>query len=280
MKTLQKHKSIQLLIGFCSSAFVLFLGIIIADVIPKTNIIGKICVFAYPIIYIVFLSLFAIICKITNLNRMYHSAFAACLVASVSSLIHWYIEESLLLVVMPFTEFFGHPLRAVAQALENLPIYIFGYDGYESYIYELYIIVGFFVFTILSSSVHQLYVDTNEHEKKLAQWHLDSPTRNIALGSILGYGIYFALCFICYLGNGTFFETLAEIIGIVVLALTFTQIALVVPSILIIYLLYSAISQAKAKKDKRQVLNPLVFLAIFFTTAGAISMIEMVLSGF
>ena len=278
MKALQKHKSIQLLIGFCSSVFVLFLGIIIADVIPKTNIIGKICVFAYPIIYIVFLSLFAIICKITNLNRMYHSAFATCLVASVSSLIHWYIEESLLLLIMPFTQIFGHPIRAIAQAIENI-LYNTPYDfGY--YAYEYYIIMGFIVFTILSSAVHQLYVDREEHAKKLEEWRLCNPARAFALGSIIGYGIYFAIFLVFYLGGNVIPDIFHRIIGTVMVVSTFTGLSFVIPVVLLSALLYNAISQAKLKNDKRQVLHPLVFLALIFIISGTVSIVQTVLSGF
>ena len=278
MKTLQKHKSIQLLIGFCSSVFVLFLGIIIADVIPKTNIIGKICVFAYPIIYIVFLSLFAIICKITNLNWMYHSAFATCLVASVSSLIHWYIEESLSLLIMPFTQFFGHPIRAIAQAIENI-LYNTPYDfGY--YAYEYYIIMGFIVFTVLSTTVHQLYVDREEHAKKLEEWRLCNPARTIALGSIIGYSIYFVICLICYLGGNVIPDIFHRIIGTVMFVSTFTGLSFVIPVVLLSALLYNAISQAKLKNDKRQVLHPLVFLALIFIISGTVSIVQTVLSGF
>ena len=77
MKKLQKHKFVQLIIGFLSAIFVLFLGVIIADVIPKTTIIGKIALIAYPFIYISFLSLFAILCKSANLKWMYYSSFAS-----------------------------------------------------------------------------------------------------------------------------------------------------------------------------------------------------------
>ncbi len=282
MKTLKNNKLFQIFIGVFSGVVLLlgcyFLGEKIT--FPETvfwNIAEPVILVGYMLIYMAALSILAIFAKAHNLKYMYYPAFATCLTSVLSAILHWHIEDSLWLLVMPLTMLFGTPVRAMAKAIEKATTYYvtieeYGYGSYEieeTYIWEYPALCVFLILTLISVIVYQLYTETAEQDIKKARWKLRGPARTASIAVICIYGIYCLLILVPnLLENSIILGYIYYILAMLSIICTMTMTTFILPVILIPYLLVTASKQAVQSRNPRQIFNPLVFLSIFLTVVG------------
>ena len=293
MSTLKKSKLLQMIIGVLSAVLLLFAGYILGEKIsfPETDFWNKaepIIFVGYMLIYIASLSLLAIFAKSHDLKFLYYPAFAICLTSTTSALLHWRIEESLWLIVMPLSEYFGLPIRAVTRAIEKLTTYTvyvndgdYSYDYEETLLWEHDTLNIFVIITFISIIVYQLYTETAEQDITKGRWRIEGPARTAAIATIASYGTFIITTFLCYLVPQNLFT---DIIGVVLahlcIAATFFIAPVTLPVILICYMLMQAFSEARQCSNPRLYFNPLVISAITICILGSVIMVKTMLSCF
>lgn len=295
MKTLKKHKFLQLLLGFAFAFILLFGFYALSEMItfPENgfwNIAQPVILVFYMLVFMASLTLLGILSRHLNFPVLYHSSFGVCFTSVLCAIVSRCFEDSFYLLVLPLTTIFGTPVRLFTQAIEQATTYTehyteYGYDEVYSYeqtiLYEDYVLIILFVLTLVSVVVYQLYTTTDEQIIKKSRWHLEPPARTAALVIAGTCGSYIILCSICYLlYDFIVFEILWGIMSIISVALFFTGAVAYVPICSIIYMLGSAIKQAHKTKNPRQVFNPLIILAIILSVIGYVVVYNMVLSGF
>ena len=281
MTTLKSNKLLQIFIGVFSGVVLLlgcyFLGEKIT--FPETafwNIAEPVILVGYMLIYMAALSILAIFAKSHNLKYMYYPAFATCLTSVLSAFLHWHIEDSLWLLVMPLTMLFGTPIRAMAKAIEKATTYYvtieeYGYGSYEieeTYIWEYPALIIFLAITLVSVIVYQLYTETAEQDIKKARWKLTGTARTASIAMICVYGTYILLVLIPTLFENSIFGYIYYFLAVLSILCTVSMLTFVMPVLLIPHLIIIASRQAIKSRNPRQIFNPLVFLAIFLTVVG------------
>ncbi len=287
MTTLKKNKILQMIIGIFSAVLLLFAGYISGEKIsfPETDFGNKaelIILVGYMFIYTATLSLLAIFSKSRNLKYTFYPAFAICLTSVVSALIHWRIEESLWLIVMPLSEYFGMPIRAFTKAMENATTYInTTYEYEETFLYEQYTLAILLLLSFISVAIYQLYTETAEQDAIKRRWHLEGPARTASIAIIVSYGIFIFLDFLCYLlPQSLFTGILGILLGSFCIIATWLTVPVTLPAVLIGYVLKEVISEARFHSNPRLYFNPLVISAITICIIGSVIMVKTMLSCF
>lgn len=296
MKTNKRNMFAQVLSGVFSSLLFLHIGYLLSEklTLPQTELFkyGELIIsVAYILIFMVLVSLAAILSKIYNLKYFYYSCFSVFFVSITSALTSWYLEDTLWLLLFPFAENFGCPITAVARVIQRTTTYtIDWFDGYETYpldetiLYKVDVLILFFVIILVSVAIYQLHTETDEHETALNRWKLNFPSRGFALGMIFGYGGYTALITILdhipYDKWNTVIEIATYLLSVISILLTMSLATFVAPTILIFCLIVYSVTQMKEYHNFRQFVNPLVILATFLTCYGTYSIYETTMSCF
>ena len=282
MTTLKNSKILQFLIGISSGVLLLKGCSLLGEKItfPETafwNIAEPVILVGYMLIYMAALSILAIFAKSHNLKYMYYPAFATCLTSVLSAFLHWHIEDSLWLLVMPLTMLFGTPVRAVAKAIEKATTYLvtieeYGYGSYEieeTYIWEYPALIIFLAITLVSVIAYQLYTENSEQDIKKARWRLTGTARTASIAMISVYGTYILLVLIPTLfENFIVFEYSYYFLAMLSVLCTMSMLTFALPVVLIPYLLITASKQAIQSRNPRQFFNPLILISIILTVAG------------
>lgn len=282
MTTLKNNKLLQIFIGISSSVLLLIGCYLLGEKItfPETdfwNIAEPIILVVYMLVYMAFLSLLAIFSKSHDLKYMYYPAFATCLTSVISAILHWHIEDSLWLLVMPLSNQFGSPIRAMAKAIEKATTYYvtieeYGYGSYEieeTYIWEYPALIIFLAITLVSVVTYQLYTENAEQDLRKARWRLTGTARTASIAIISVYGIYSLLVLIPnFFENSIVFGYIYYFLALLSILCTISMLTFALPIVLIPYLLITASKQAVQSRNPRQIFNPLVLLAIFLTVVG------------
>lgn len=296
MKTNKRNIFVQILSGIFSALLFLHIGYLLSEklTLPNTEFFkyGELIIFvAYILIFVVFISLAAVLSKTYNRKYFYYSVFSVFFISISAALIAWYFEDTLLLFLFPFTINIGLPITAVARVIQRHTTYtIDWFDGYETYpldetiLYKIDVITIFLIIILASVAIHQLHTETEEHETALKRWKLNSPARGLAFSMIFGYGGFISLITILdripYDKWNIAIEILQHIISVVSISLTISMVTFVLPVLLIPCLFISAIKEAMQQKNPRQFFNPLVLLAVYLTCYGTYSIYETTMSCF
>lgn len=294
MKTLKNNKLLQIFIGIFSG-FLLLLGCYFLGekiTFPETEFwttAEPIILVLYMITYMASLSLLAIFSKSHNLKYLYYPAFATCTTSVLSAFLHWHIEDSLWLLVMPLTKIFGAPIRAVAKAIEKATTHLvtieeYGYGSYEieeTYIWEYTAIFIFFILTLVSVIVYQLYTENAEQDIKKARWHLTGPARTASIAIIISYSIFIALMLSAYyLPYCLFTDVLGILLEQFCIIASWLTVPITLPLVLIGYVLKEVITEARLHSNPRLYFNPLVILALILSLLGSNAMLYTMRSCF
>ena len=296
MKTNKRNIFVQILSGIFSALLFLHIGYLLSEklTLPKTDFFkyGELIIsVAYILIFVVFVSLAAVLSKTYNRKYFYYSVFSVFFVSISSALTAWYLEDTLWLLLFPFAENFGCPITAVSEVLQGATTYtIDWFDGYETYpldetiFYKIDVLIIFLIIILVSVAIYQLHTETEEHETALKRWKLNSPARGLAFSMIFGYGGFISLITILdripYDKWNMAIEIATHLLSIICITLTMTMITFALPVVLISCLFISSIQNAKQQKNPRQFFNPLVLLAVYLTCYGTYTIYETTMSCF
>lgn len=296
MKTNKRNIFVQILSGIFSALVFLHIGYLLSEklTLPKTDFFkyGELIIsVAYVLVFMVFVTLAAVLSKTYNRKYFYYSVFSVFFISISAALIAWYFEDTLLLFLFPFTINIGLPITAVARVIQRRTTYtIDWFDGYETYpldetiLYKIDVITIFLIIILVSIAIHQLHTETEEHETALKRWKLNSPARGLAFSMIFGYGGFISLITILdripYDKWNMAIEIATHLLSIICITLTLTMITFALPVVLISCLFISSIQNAKQQKNPRQFFNPLVLLAVYLTCYGTYSIYETTMSCF
>lgn len=294
MKTLKNNKLLQIFIGVFSGVVLLlgcyFLGEKIT--FPETafwNIAEPVILVGYMLIYMAALSILAIFAKSHNLKYMYYPAFATCLTSVLSAFLHWHIEDSLWLLVMPLTMLFGTPIRAMAKAIEKATTYYvtieeYGYGSYEieeTYIWEYPALIIFLAITLVSVIAYQLYTENSEQDIKKARWRLTGTARTASIAIIISYSIFITLVLSAYyLPYCLFTDILSVLLAHFCIIASWLTVPITLPLVLIGYMLKEVVTEARLHSNHRLYFNPLVILAVILSLLGSNAMLYTMRSCF
>ncbi len=296
MKTKKRNILVQILSGVFSALLFLHIGYLLSEklTLPQTDFFkyGELIIFvAYILIFMVFVSLAAVLSKTYNRKHFYYSVFSVFFVSISAALTSWYFEDTLLLFLFPFTINIGLPITAVASVIQRHTTYtIDWFDGYETYpldetiFYKIDVLIIFLIILLVSVAIYQLHTETEEHKSALNRWKLNTPARGLALGMIFGYGGFISLITILdripYDKWNIVIEIATHLLSIICITLTMTMITFALPVVLISCLFISAIKEAKHQRNPRQFFNPLVLLAAYLTCYGTYTIYETTMSCF
>ncbi len=294
MKTLKNKKLLQIILGFGFAIILLSGFYILGETVnfPENafwNIAEPVILGLYMLVFMATLSLLALFSKHFDLNALFYSTFGVCITSVLSAILHWHIEDSFLLLVMPITNLIGTPIRSFSTALEYATTYTEtivepGYGTYsydQTLLYENYVLTFLLVVTLVSVVVFQLYANTEKHLANKSKWRMEAPARVIALVTIITNGTIMVLRYASEIFYDIIiFEIIYGILAALSLALWFTAIIIVAPVSIIIYLLFSATKQARKTKNSRQIFNPLTLLSIIFTIMGTYTIYDIVMNSF
>ncbi len=296
MKINKRNIFVQILSGIFSALLFLHIGYLLSEklTLPKTEFFkyGELIILAaYILIFMIFVSLAAVLSKTYNLKYLYYSVFTVFFVSITAALTSWYFEDTLWLILFPFAKNLGYPITAIAKVIQRATTYtIDWFDGYETYpldetvLYKSDVIIIFLIIILVSVAIYQLHTETKEHEATLNRWRLDSPARDFSLGMIFGYGGYISLITILDHIPYDKYNTVVEIIyyafSVISILLTMSMATFVVPTLLIFCLIVHSVKQMKEQYNFRQIVNPLVILATFLTCYGTYVIYETTMSCF
>ncbi len=274
MTTLKNNKVLQFFISTVFAILLLLAGFLLSEKIPFPetsfwSIAKTVLLIGYLPIYVGALSLLAIFSKAKDLKFLYYPAFAICLNSVASAIIDYNIETSTL-ILLPFTKYFGLPLRSFATALDKATTYTAPY-GYDETILWQYDILGILlVMTLASVAIYQIYTETDDHVLKKTNWRIEGLVRKVTTTLICAYGGYSLLVYILYLlPDLTVLNMIYTIVALLSMYFTIFLLTLILPLVLIPLLIVLALKQVRRTKNLRHLFNPLIILAIFITIAGS-----------
>ena len=303
MKTLKKYKILQVLIGVFAGCLVLSVGLLMTSIatweqLPIENLLSKIILTIFPIMFMAGMTFIALVSKANDLKFLYYPAFIINMGSLASAIFYYWVDGTMGTTFRRFFVFaktLGLPFGSFAAAVTEKLTYTVNYDGWSdkySIIYEFDVLMIFLLGLLVSVAVYQLYRDNDKHYEKLSRWRLENPARSLAISSICFYGTFVAGRMIWDLLDGVTYsvESLSiiyEIINVVFMVfwyasflLTLSGMIIILPIGITIALSVLCIVKAIKTSNPRQLFNPLVLLAIILSILGSYMMYTFTMSGF
>lgn len=289
MKTFQRNKLLQSLIGFVAVVFILWAGMFSVNKIKLLESPGvsaleiAFCVI-YPILFGVFMIGVSLISKKHSMEYLFYPVFWISFTSGAAAYIMCCLEGSVSLlfwgiILVPLAKPFGDISKGMEKLLEHHSGYS---DDLCSYVYQWDCLVVFLGVVILSLIVYQSTVKTEKQREKYLKWRLNSSTETLAkiiIGAFGGYAlladIYFTLPY-----ENRVSDVLWVLLMPVGLGLTMTFIIYVLPIALCGILVFKGIEQAKDEKNLRKIFNPYIISAVIAIVAGCKRIFDIVLTGF
>lgn len=273
MKSLQKNKVLQALMGFVSILLVLWSGMFIINKIGLIETQGvvplkKATSIIYSVIFCVFVFLVSLFSKKNRMNWLYYSVFIVSFVSNLSSYIMYHLDGStgaliFGIVLIPL----GKPFIDITKGLEKLLEYTTEYNEKTSFLWQSDFLILFLCAIIFSLIIYQY--PTKKEKSKFVKWEIPYSTKLMAKVMIGVFGIYAFLADICLNTYGIVSDILAMVLCPVALFLTMTFIAYILPIGLCVALIVMGITQAVEEKNFRMIINPYIIAAVVSTLAGA-----------
>lgn len=307
MKTLKEYKILQMLMGVFLGCLVLSVGLLMTSIatweqLPTGNLLSKIILTIFPIMFTAGMTFIALVSKSNDLKFLYYPAFAVNLGSLVSAVFYYWVDGSMGTTfqrLFDFAKTMGLPFGSFAEAVTEKLTYTVNYDGWSeeySIIYEFDVLMILLLCLLVSVVVYQLYRDNDEHREKSARWRLPNPARSIAIPVICFYGTYILFVMLSNL-VGVVMESISSVpilydalywVCDIVIMLVFwcgymlmlSAMIIILPVAITFALIIICIIKAIKTSNPRQLFNPLVLLAIFLSISGSILMYTYVCSGF
>ena len=307
MKTLKKYKILQILIGVFAGFLVLAVGLLMTSIatweqLPVGNLLSKIILTIFPIMFTAGMTFIAVASKSNGLKFVYYPAFIINVISLVSAIFYYWVDGTMGTTfrrLFSFAKSLGIPFGIYANAVNEKLTYTVNYDGWSdkySIIPEFDVLVILLLCLLVSLVAYQLYRDNDEHREKLSRWRLPNPARAIAISAICFYGTYILLVMLSYILSPIIellnsvpiiYEAVCTVFDIVIMLFFWSGYVLVLFGMIIILPLgitiaLSVLCVYKAYKTSnlRYVFNPLVISAIILSVFGSYLMYTFVLSGF
>lgn len=304
MKTLKKYKILQMLMGVFFGCLVLFVVLLMTSIatweqLPAGNLLSKIILTIFPVMFTAGMTYIALISKSNDLKFLYYPAFIVSMGSLASAMFYYIIEDSVFRFVFAFTKTLGLPFHNFAKAVTEKLTYTVNYDGWSdeySIMYEFDVLMILLLCLLVSVVAYQLYRENDKHYEKLSRWRLENPARSIAISVICFYGTYILVVMLSNL-VGMAMEAISSVpilynalycvFDIVIMlffwcgyVLLLSAMVIVLPVVITFALIIICIIKAIKTSNPRQLFNPLVLLAIVLSIFGSYMMYTFTVSGF
>ncbi len=307
MKTLKKYKILQILIGVFAGCLVLSVGLLMTSIatweqLPVENLLSKIILTIFPIMFTAGMTFIAVISKSNDLKFLYYPAFTINMGSLVSAIFYYWVDGTCGTItrsLFSFAKTLGLPFGNFATAVTEKLTYTVNYDGWSdkySVIYEFDVLMILLLCLLVSVVVYQLYRDNDKHYEKLSRWRLENPARSIAISVICFYGTYILVVMLSNLVGVAMdaissvpiiYDVMYGIFEIVIMAffwcgyvLLLSAMVIILPVTITLALIIICIVKAIKASNPRQLFNPLVLLAIVLSILGSYMMYSFTISGF
>ncbi len=307
MKTLKKYKILQMLMGvflgcLVLSVVLLFTSIATWEQLPDENLLSKIILTIFPIMFMAGMTFIALVSKANDLKFLYYPAFIINMGSLVSAIFYYWVDEKSGTTFRSFFSFaktLGLPFGSFAAAVNEKLTYTVNYDGWSdkySIIYEFDVLMIFLLGLLVSVAVYQLYRDNDKHYEKLSRWKLENPARSIAISVICFYGTFILVIMLsnfvvaamdAIISVPILYDALYCVFDIVIMlffwcgyVLLLSAMVIILPVAITLALIIICIVNAIKKSNPRQLFNPLVLLAIILSILGSYMMYTFTMSGF
>lgn len=308
MKTLKKYKILQILIGVFAGFLVLAVGLLMTSIatweqLPVGNLLSKIILTIFPIMFTAGMTFIALISKSSDLKFLYYPAFIINVISLVSAIFYYWVDGTMGTTfrrLFSFAKSLGIPFGSYANAVAEKLTYTVSYDDGWSDTYSVFgqfdVLMILLLCLLVSLVAYQLYRDNDEHREKLSRWRLPNPARAIAISAICFYGTYILLVMLSYILSPIIellnsvpiiYEAVCTVFDIVIMlffwcgyVMLLSGMIIILPIVITLALIIICIIKAFKTSNPRQLFNPLVLLAIFLSISGSILMYTFVCSGF
>ncbi|MBE6801260.1 MAG: hypothetical protein E7530_00055 [Ruminococcaceae bacterium] len=303
MKTLNKYKILQMLMGVFLGCLVLSVVLLLTSIatweqLPAGNLLSKIILIVIPVMLTAWMSFIAVASKSNGLKFLYYPAFIINMGSLVSAVFYYIIEDSVFRLLFAFTKTPGLPFHNFATAVSEKFTYTITYEDWTdtfTYFDRFNVLMVFLLCLFVSLVVYQLYRDNDEHRERLLRWRLPTPARAIAISSICFYGTYILVAMlpnivgpiIDSLSSVTIYDALSNVWSYVVVlffecgyVFFLSGMIIILPIGITIALSALCIHKADKTSNLRYVFNPLVILAIVLSIFGSYMMYTFTMSGF
>ncbi len=307
MKTLKKYKILQMLIGVFAGCLVLSVGLLMTSIatweqLPVENLLSKIILTIFPIMFTAGMTFIAVISKSNDLKFLYYPAFIINMGSLVSAIFYYWVDVTMGTTfrrIFGFAKTLGLPFGNFATAVTEKLTYTVNYDGWSdeySIIYEFDVLMILLLCLIVSVVAYQLYRDHDKHYEKLSRWRLQNPARAIAISAICFYGTYILVVMLSNVVGFAMdvirsvpiiYDAISGIFDIVIMeffwlgyVLLLSAQVIILPIVITFALIIICIIKAIKTSNPRQLFNPLVLLAIILSILGSYMMYTFTISGF
>ncbi len=307
MKTLKKYKFLQVLTGIFAGCLVLSAELLLTSIatwaqLPLDNLLSKIILTVFPVMFTAGMTAIAVISKSNDLKFIYYPAFAVTSGSLVSAIFYYWVDATMgtaLRSFFSFAKIIGLPFYNYATAVTEKLTYTVNYDGWTdeySIMPEIDVLMILLLCLLASVVAYQLYRDNDKHREKLSSWRLENPAKSIAISVICFYGTYILIIMLPNLIGvildltvsvpvlyGVFENVWSFVLmfffwgGYVMLL---SGMIIILPIAIMFALIIICVIKAFKTKNPRQIFNPLVLLAIILSISGSILMYTFVCSGF
>ena len=307
MKTLKKYKILQILIGVFAGFLVLAVGLLMTSIatweqLPVGNLLSKIILTIFPIMFTAGMTFIAVASKSNGLKFVYYPAFIINVISLVSAIFYYWVDGTMgttLRRLFSFAKSLGIPFGSYANAVNEKLTYTINYDGWSdkySIIPEFDVLMILLLCLLVSVVAHQLYRDNDKHYEKLSRWRLENPAKSIAISVICFYGTYILFVMLTnlisvvtdlMLSVPVLCDAVYNIWSIILMlffwcgyVMLLSGMIIILPIVITLALIIICTIKAFKTSNPRQLFNPLVLLAIFLSISGSILMYTFVCSGF
>ena len=100
MKTLKKYKILQMLMGIFLGCLVLSVGLLMTSIatweqLPAGNLLSKIILTIFPIMFMAGMTFIALVSKSNDLKCVYYPAFIVNITSLVSAIFYYWVDGSM-----------------------------------------------------------------------------------------------------------------------------------------------------------------------------------------
>ena len=307
MKTLKKYKILQILVGVFAGCLVLAVGLLMTSIatweqLPVENLLSKIILVIFPIMFTAGMTFIAVASKSNGLKIVYYPAFTINIFSLVSAIFYYWVDTTMGTTfrrLFSFAKSLGIPFGSYANAVNEKLTYTFNYEGWTdeySIMPEFDVLMILLLCLVVSLVAYQLYRDNDEHKEKLSRWRLQNPARSIAIPVICFYGTFILVIMlsnfvgvaidaissvpIIYDVASGFFDVVIMVFFWSGYVLLLSAMVIILPITITLALIIICIVNAIKKSNPRQLFNPLVLLAIILSILGSYMMYTFTMSGF
>lgn len=307
MKTLKKYKILQMLMGVFLGCLVLSVGLLMTSIatweqLPVGNLLSKIILTIFPIMFTAGMTFIAVISKSNDLKFIYYPAFMINMGSLVSAIFYYWVDVTMGTTfrrIFGFSKTLGLPFGNFATAVTEKLTYTVNYDGWSdeySVIYEFDVLMILLLCLLVSVVAYQLYRDNDKHCEKLSRWRLENPARSIAIPVICFYGTFILVIMLSNLVGVAMdaissvpiiYDVASGFFEVVIMAffwcgyvLLLSAMVIILPVTITLALIIICIVKAIKTSNPRQLFNPLVLLAIVLSILGSYMMYTFTMSGF